>query len=138
MFKLRFLLFRLLKYYQFLQKLPFWIGYSDTLSKLPAVIYPLCSKKQPLESLLHLSFKSELPINGLQGMMAEAIGPSLVTYILIFHNFSLKGNFLLYLCSKVIGLTCFKLRMLIKNYQPKVQKIFLQCNFVLIVQKLSH
>ena len=69
MFKLRFLL----------TKLPFWIGYSDTLSKLPAVIYPLCSKKQALESLLHLSFKSELPINGLQGMMAEAIGPSLVT-----------------------------------------------------------
>ena len=53
--KQRFLLLLLSKYYQILQKHPFWIGYSDILSKLPAVIYPLCFKKQTLEVLLHLS-----------------------------------------------------------------------------------
>ena len=44
----------------------FWIGYSDILSKLPTVIYPLCFKKQTRELLLYLSFKEELRAINLQ------------------------------------------------------------------------
>ena len=35
------------------------------LNKLAAIVYSLCFKKQTLELLLHLSFKAELPTNGL-------------------------------------------------------------------------
>ena len=48
-----------------LQKYSFSIGYSDILNKLEAIVYSLCFKKQTQELLLHLSFKAELPIDGL-------------------------------------------------------------------------
>ena len=96
-----FSLFCLLKYYQILQKYLFSIGYSDMLNKLATIVYSLCFKKQTLELLLHLSFKAELPTNGLQDISflvlksikswkncCEAIGPSLVIYVQIFFKFS--------------------------------------------------
>ena len=43
----------------------FCIGYSDILNKLETIAYSLCFKKQTLELLLHLSFKAELPTDGL-------------------------------------------------------------------------
>ena len=42
------------------------VSYSDVLSKLAIVIYPLCFKKQTLELLLHLSFREGLPTYGFQ------------------------------------------------------------------------
>ena len=36
------------------------------LNKLATIVYSLCFKKQTLELLLHLSFKAELPTNGLE------------------------------------------------------------------------
>ena len=35
------------------------------LNELATIIYSLCFKKQTLELLLHLTFKAELPTNGL-------------------------------------------------------------------------
>ena len=64
-FKPRFLLFRLLKYYKILLKYSFCIDYSDILNKHEIIVYSLCFKKQTLELLIHLSFKPELPTNGL-------------------------------------------------------------------------
>ena len=74
-----------------LQKYSFCTGYSDILNKLATVIYSLCFKKQTLELLLHLSFKAELPANGLSDISflvlksiqtwkncCEAMEPSLV------------------------------------------------------------
>ena len=64
-FKPRFPFFRLLKYYEDLWKYSFSIGHSDILNKLETIVYSLCFKKQTLELLLHLSFKAELPTDGL-------------------------------------------------------------------------
>ena len=36
------------------------------LNKLETIVYSLCFKKQTLQLLLHLSFKAELPTNGLK------------------------------------------------------------------------
>ena len=35
------------------------------LNKLATIVYPLCFKKQTPKLLQHLSFKAELPTNGL-------------------------------------------------------------------------
>ena len=43
----------------------FCIGYPDILNILETIVYSLCFKKQTLELLLHLSFKAELPTDGL-------------------------------------------------------------------------
>ena len=51
--------------HKILQKYSFSIDYSDILNKLKTIVYSLCFKKQTLELLLHLSFKAELPTNGL-------------------------------------------------------------------------
>ena len=51
--------------HKILQKYSFSIDYSDILNKLKTIVYSLCFKKQTLELLLHLSFKAELPKNGL-------------------------------------------------------------------------
>ena len=40
-------------------------GYSHILNKLETIFYSLCFKKQTLEILLDLSFKAELPKDGL-------------------------------------------------------------------------
>ena len=90
-FKPQFLLFRSLKYYKILQKYSFFIGHSDVLNKLETIVYSLCFMKQTLELLLHLSFKAEVPTDGLWDISflvlksiktwkscCQAIGPSLV------------------------------------------------------------
>ena len=64
-FKPRFSLFHLLKYYKILSEYSFYIGYSDILNKLATIAYSLCFKKQTLELLRLLSFKAELPTDGL-------------------------------------------------------------------------
>ena len=46
-------------------KVLIFLGYSDMLNKLAAIVYSHCFKKQILELLMHLSFKAELPTNGL-------------------------------------------------------------------------
>ena len=51
--------------HKILQKYSFSIDYSDILNKLKTIVYSLCFKKQTLELLLHLSFKAELPTDGL-------------------------------------------------------------------------
>ena len=51
--------------HKILQKYSFSIDYSDILNKLKTIVYSLCFKKQTLELLLHLSFKSELTTDGL-------------------------------------------------------------------------
>ena len=65
-FKPQFLLFQSSKYYQTLWKHSFYNDYYDILNKLATVFYPFCFKKQTLEVLLYLSFKVEVPTNGLQ------------------------------------------------------------------------
>ena len=65
-FKPRPLLFHLIEILQkFGEVFSFSIGYSDILNKLETIVYSLCFKKQTLELLLHLSFKAELPTDGL-------------------------------------------------------------------------
>ena len=51
---------------KFLQKHLFCIAYSDISNKLATFVFSLYFKKQTLEPLLYLSFKAELPTNGLQ------------------------------------------------------------------------
>ena len=46
-------------------KVLIFLGYSDMLNKLAAIVSSLCFKRQILELLMHLSFKAELPTNGL-------------------------------------------------------------------------
>ena len=46
-------------------KYSFCIGYSDILNKLETIVYSLCFKKQTPDFLLHLSFRPELPTDGL-------------------------------------------------------------------------
>ena len=62
-FKPRFMLLCWLNYYRTLQKHSFRIAFSDILSKLATVIFPLCFKKQTLELLLYLSLQTALFIN---------------------------------------------------------------------------
>ena len=43
------------------------------LNKLATIVYSLCFKKQTLELLLHLSFKAELPTDGLHNILFLAL-----------------------------------------------------------------
>ena len=112
-----------------------WIGYPDILNKLATAVYSLCFKRQTLELLLYLSFKVELPTEGLRDIcLGFKIYPGLkkllrghqiiLSYLEL--NFAQvqpqKGNFLLYPYRKVIGLTNYELK--ISNSQPKVDNFF--------------
>ena len=111
--KPQFSLFGSLKYYQILWKHSFWIGYSDVLSKLAAVIFPLCFKKQTFTAF---NFWSKAPCK--RHLRYYFLGFKIYPDVKkLFH-----GNFLLYTYKKVIALTNIELRIL--NCQSKVHEFF--------------